>query len=183
MMCGRYFVDAEEQHMHTLLEALDTETTIRTGEIFPTNTVPVIAKYGELTAMEWGFPRFDGKGCIINARSETAAEKAMFRIPMQLGRCLIPASWYFEWEKAGTSKIKHAIQMPEPVTYLAGLSRTEQDGRTTCVILTRQASDQIRYIHDRMPVILQPKFHDEWLHGRMPNKVLEQAATGVLVRA
>ena len=103
-MCGRYFIDSDEPAMGTMLAALSPETPIHGGEVFPSNMAPVITRHGELTTMLWGFPRFDGKGLIINARSETAAEKPMFRAPMQCGRCLIPASWYLEWEQSGTAK-------------------------------------------------------------------------------
>ena len=178
-MCGRYFIDSGEPTMGTMLSALSPETPIHGGEVFPSNMAPVITRHGELTTMLWGFPRFDGKGLIINARSETAAEKHMFRAPMQYGRCLIPASWYFEWEQSGTAKIKHAIRTPEPVLYLAGLSRQERDGQHHFVILTRPACASIRYIHDRMPVIFQPALHDPWLHGNTPVRLLEYAETEV----
>ena len=82
-MCGRYFIDSDEPTMGTMLAALSPETPIHGGEVFPSNMAPVITRHGELTTMRWGFPRFDGKGLIINARSETAAEKPMFRAPMR----------------------------------------------------------------------------------------------------
>ena len=178
-MCGRYFIDSDEPTMGTMLSALSPETPIHGGEVFPSNMAPVITRHGELTTMLWGFPRFDGKGLMINARSETAAEKPMFRTPMQYGRCLIPASWYFEWEQSGTAKIKHAIRTLEPVLYLAGLSRQERDGQLRFVILTRPACASIRYIHDRMPVIFPPALHDPWLHSNTPVRLLEYAETGV----
>ena len=76
-MCGRYFIDSDEPTMGTMLSALSPETPIHGGEVFPSNMAPVITRHGELATMLWGFPRFDGKGLIINARSETAAEKPM----------------------------------------------------------------------------------------------------------
>lgn len=181
-MCGRYFADTDEREMSILYSAFVGQPEVKAGEIFPTNLAPVITKHGELQAMRWGFPRFDGKGAIINARSETAAEKAMFRYPMQYGRCLIPASWYFEWEPAVPKEIKHAIRADGPITYLAGLSRVEKDGEITFVILTRQACSQIRYIHDRMPVILQLQFHDEWLHSKNTAGLFAYADTDVIVK-
>ena len=82
-MCGRYYIDSDEPAMGTMLSALSPEAPIHGGEVFPSNMAPVITRHGELTTMLWGFPRFDGKGLIINARSETAAEKPMFRTPME----------------------------------------------------------------------------------------------------
>ena len=106
-------------------------------------------------------------------------EGALLRTPMQYGHCLIPVSWYFEWERFGTTKIKHAIRTPETVLYLAGLSRQERDGQLHFVILTRPAYVSIRYIHDRMPVIFPPALHDSWLHGNTPARLPEYAETGV----
>lgn len=77
------------------------------------------------------------------------------------------------------AKIKHAIRTPEPVLYLAGLSRQERDGQLHLVILPRPACASIRYIHDRMPVIFPPAFHDPWLHGSTPVRLMEYAGTEV----
>ena len=114
--------------------------------------------------------------------SEKATYAEAVSYPMQYGRCLIPASWYFEWEPAAPKKIKHAIQAAGPITYLAGLSRVEKDGEATFVVLTRQACSQIRYIYDRMPVILQPQFHDEWLHSKNTAGLFAHADTDVIVK-
>ena len=75
---------------------------VKTGEVFPSDTAAVIANSRQLKPsvfpMRWGFER-KGGGLVINARSETAAEKQLFRESAQLRRCLIPASCYFEWER------------------------------------------------------------------------------------
>lgn len=102
-----------------------------------------------MAAMRWGFPKFDGKGEIINARSETAAEKNTFRRPMMEGRCLVPASWYYEWEKQGSKKIKYSLAAPDnsPV-WMAGLSKIDsKTGESLFVILTRPAWSGISFIH------------------------------------
>ena len=80
---------------------VEQNASVNTGEIYPTNNVPVLVPDGGIMVMRWGFSRFDGKGVIINARSETAASKPIFARPMVVGRCLVPASWYFEWENRG----------------------------------------------------------------------------------
>ena len=106
-MCGRYYIDSDRRDdmIREVLESVETkyENTpalrkMKTGEIFPTDTAPVITQR-EPVLMEWGFTRFDGKGRVINARLETAGEKPMFRGCYAGQRCLIPASYYFEWEK------------------------------------------------------------------------------------
>ena len=86
----RYFIDSDEPTMGTMLSALSPETPIHGGEVFPTQHGASYHAPRRTDHHALGFPRFDGKGLMINARSETAAEKPMFRIPMQYGRCLIP---------------------------------------------------------------------------------------------
>jgi putative SOS response-associated peptidase YedK len=125
--------------------------------------------------MQWGFARFDGKGKVINARSETALEKAMFRTPMlsrpaspadaRTGRCLIPATGYFEWETRGKQKIKYKLRPAgEGLFTFAGLYRSEAGAKTPVfVILTAPAAEGISFIHDRMPLILPPERREAWL--------------------
>lgn len=74
-MCGRYYIEIDDKDMREIIAAVDHNTQLRTGEVFPTNLAPVIGPEGKVTAMQWGFPRFRGSGQIINARSETAAAK------------------------------------------------------------------------------------------------------------
>lgn len=79
-------------------------------DISPGMTVPVIAGNEELRQMQWGFRRNDGK-LLINMRSETA--EVLFKKPMQQGRCLIPASGYYEWQTAGIQKTKFLFFYPK----------------------------------------------------------------------
>ncbi|WP_143322479.1 SOS response-associated peptidase [Clostridium sp. HBUAS56010] len=169
-MCGRYYIEIDNVELQSIIAAVERKTAIKTGEIYPTNTVPVLSPTGDMTAMRWGFPKYDGKGEVINARSETAVEKNMFRKPMAEGRCLIPASWYFEWEKQGSKKIKQRLYSPDnDILWLAGLSKIDhKTGESIFVILTRPAWSGISFIHDRMPVILPKEKHDEWLNGNDP---------------
>ena len=184
-MCGRYYVDDEEPTLQEIVEKLkENGASVKTGEVFPTDRAAVLGPQGEYAAMRWGFPRFDGKGEIINARIETASVKGMFRPLMARGRCLVPASWYFEWEKRGRERIKYAFTLPEEgIVWMAGLCRFDPEtGERRFVILTRPAWEGVRFIHDRMPVLLPPKLHDEWLSGRDPDKTLERAAEKVRYR-
>lgn len=183
-MCGRYYIEIDNIELNSIIAEVEKKAAVKTGEIYPTNTVPVLSPNGTMTAMRWGFPRYDNKGEVINARSETAAEKNMFRYPMMEGRCLVPASWYFEWEKRGSKKIKYALAAPDnrPV-WLAGLSRRDaKTGDSLFVILTRPAWSGISFIHDRMPVILPKEIHDEWLFGHDPKGTMNRASDEVRYR-
>ena len=118
-MCGRYYIEIDKDELEDICNQVQKNMdaheqlsfNMDTGEIFPTNIVPIRTGMNEYKAMKWGFPGYSGRP-IINARSETALEKPTFKKPMQTGRCLIPASAYYEWKQAGKKKIKHAISLP-----------------------------------------------------------------------
>lgn len=117
-MCGRYYI-AEDDQAEELRQIIDSinrkyngDGAVKTsGEIFPSETVPVIAtsKAQKIMpfAMEWGYSTADGNR-LINARSETAAQKPTFMDGMLHRRCIIPASWYFEWNRSEKGKPKYA---------------------------------------------------------------------------
>ena len=178
-MCGRYYIREEDSasDLQEIMDQLNRKGQIvKTGEIFPSDTVPVIANSKSMQpipfAMPWGFTMPDGK-LIINARSETAAEKPMFRDGMQQRRCLLPASHYFEWEKRQREKIKYAIKPSgSNMLFMAGLYRIEGN-KARFTILTRTPADSISFIHDRMPVILPKEAMRDWLN-------LKYSATDIL---
>jgi putative SOS response-associated peptidase YedK len=181
-MCGRYSVYTEQENieLREIMEEIDRRYNqapererMRTGEIFPTHTVPILAAEGAGCAarlMQWGFPKWQGPGVIINARGETAAQKQTFRGPLRTGRCIVPTTGFFEWRhEGGRTKEKYLFRLPEqPMLYLAGLYKpVAQAGAPptdTFVILTTEANESVRDYHDRMPLILQPEQMDDWLH-------------------
>lgn len=188
-MCGRYFIDGDDlpEELERILEELNRKNTpenLKTsGEIFPSDVVPVLANSRRQDvqpfAMRWGYS-FPGGRPVINARAETAAEKPLFRDGMRQRRCLIPASSYFEWERREGQKTKYAIRPAgAEMLYLAGIYHLENhDGAVipSFAILTRSAAPEIAFIHDRMPVILPPDCARDWLK-------VENRADEVLRRA
>ncbi len=153
------------------------------GQVFPGDRAPVLANNragrAALFAMEWGY-RLEGSKRVINARWETAQDKPLFRDGMRQRRCLIPASCYFEWEKAQGRRVQYAIGPREGgMLYLAGVYRLERRGEALVpafAVLTRQAAPQLAFIHPRMPVILSPQGARAWLDIRRPAaQVLEGA--------
>lgn len=171
-MCGRYYIDIDEKDLREIASEVEKSTqeypgqmTFKTsGEIFPSDVVPVQTGAGEYHLMKWGFPGFD-KRLVINAKSETALQKSMFRESMLERRCLIPASGYYEWQKDGSKKIKYQFFIPNMPIYLAGCWRQEKDSPfQTFVILTRPAVKVFEEIHDRMPVIIPQSHIRTWLY-------------------
>ena len=169
-MCCRYLLEEspelrpiiEEMNRSPLAGRLFPREALRSGgEVRPSDVAPVLApdRSGRRTVfpMKWGFR---AKTLIVNARAETAAERPLFRESWQSRRCAVPSSCYFEWEhpaspdgrrKTGT---KYRLQEKDaPLTWLCGLYRMEE-GIPCFVVLTRAPGENIRFIHDRMPLIL-----------------------------
>jgi putative SOS response-associated peptidase YedK len=104
------------------------------------------------------------KAPTINARSETAAERPLFRSAFKYRRCLIPADGYYEWQRSGTTKRPFRLHLDERLFSFAGLwAENDRLGVTSCTILTLPAAPQIAHIHDRMPVILDPEAYQAWI--------------------
>jgi putative SOS response-associated peptidase YedK len=176
-MCGRFYIEVDPREVQQMVEQLQRaqsaeaeQLTIRIeGEIFPTNVVAVRTASGP-APMKWGFEftNRDGKKTqIINARSETALEKPLFRTAMVERRCVIPATGYYEWkpEPGKTRKTKYAFFLPDnaPI-YFAGCYRKEKDVPVeSFVLLTRAPTAELARFHDRMPVIFTKEQADAWL--------------------
>ncbi len=86
-MCGRFYVaadsdDISDEELRRVIDEANRKIKFpemkTSGKIFPSNIVPVITSSGP-EAMRWGFTRFDGKGLVINSRSEGITEKPMFK--------------------------------------------------------------------------------------------------------
>lgn len=154
------------------------------GEIFPSTVLPAIAmsKSGieRVFPMKWGFRQKNG--LLINARVETAAEKPTFCELWMNHRCVIPVSWYFEWDHDNHKKPvnKYALKpVQSGIIWLAGLYRME-DGFPAFVILTQQASERLSWMHDRMPVLLPKNFITEWINpGKNPADVIGNCLTDI----
>lgn len=177
-MCGRYnFSKDEAKEIKDILDRLkeryDRENyqykdyeKYSEGEIFPTNYVPVLVNDNgaiEPEVFKWGYPGFNNKGVIINARSETISEKKMFKDSLVSKRCVIPSSGFYEWSHDGGQKKKYQFNLPGTnVLYMAGIYRIF-DGKPCFVIITTAANDSMIEIHERMPVVLDDVTVKEWL--------------------
>lgn len=171
-MCGRYLFDSDGdiEEVTKILQGIGGSSTIRvkTGEVYPTNDAAILSMIGgkpSLGVMKWGFPKWDKKGVIINARSETAAQKKSFEKPLAERRCVIPSTGFFEWRRDSKGKATEKLLFnvsSERMLYMAGVYSENADG-ARFVILTRAANDSISDVHDRMPVILYKNELVRWL--------------------
>ncbi|MCC5876232.1 MAG: SOS response-associated peptidase [Candidatus Sumerlaeia bacterium] len=114
---------------------------------------------------------------LVNARSETAAEKPSFRDAFRKRRCIVLADGFYEWGKAMMDGRKIPIRFERrdgaPLS-LAGLweSWTPQGSATpllTFTILTTAANDTMRPYHHRMPVLLEPANYTQWIDSAFNN--------------
>ena len=178
-MCGVYYIGEDaEQELWEIVAALNrrTEGTLPPfkagGVIRPSDAAPMLANNRAMRptpfAMKWGYTLPGKKGLLINARSETAMEKPLFRDGMLQRRCLIPATDYFEWEKTPEGKRKYTLRpQGKRLFWMAGLYRMEAN-TPVFTILTKAPAESIAFIHDRMPVILPEEGKGDWLDMRCP---------------
>jgi putative SOS response-associated peptidase YedK len=183
-MCGRFTLRTPIGILveHFMLEAgADLQLPLRYN-VAPTQDIPVVRQTDdgrELTVMRWGLlPSWtkDPKKSplLINARSETVAEKPAFRSAFKSRRCLIPADGFFEWKEVGGKKQPYYFRVDggQPFAF-AGLWEKWQ-AIESCVIITTAANEMAAEFHDRMPVILSPNDYPAWLdpNAKDPAKLL-----------
>lgn len=178
-MCGRYTLtaDADSIQLAFNLDSTDGYDMPRYN-IAPSQQVAVITDRdpAALSFMKWGLvpswakdPKIGNR--MINARSETAAEKPSFRTAFKRRRCLIPADGYYEWQKQGKKKMPSYIKHSERELFaFAGLWESwktpDESWLHTCAILTTEANEKLRPLHHRMAVIIEPDDYELWLAPR-----------------
>ena len=173
-MCGRYYVDDDTaKEIRNLVQKVEDKTKLKSvGDIHPSERALVLTgKASSLCAevMQWGFPQYQKKGLLINARAETVLEKRMFRDSVLHRRCIIPAKHFYEWNFA-KEKVTF-FREKEPVIYMAGFYNCYQ-GEDHFIILTVPANASVEKVHDRMPLILEREEIENWVYE---NEFLEFA--------
>ncbi len=163
-MCGRYYVDDETvSQIEEIIRNIDKKLNAKSGDVYPTNSTLVMNSYDhKLSAddMVWGFPDYNSKKVIINARSETVTERKMFRDSLWNRRCVIPASGFYEWKK---DKTKFTFSSPDTrMIFIAGIWKPVDD-RNQFVLLTTAANASVADVHDRMPLILPREEIEDWI--------------------
>lgn len=185
-MCGRYYFscDSEDKKLQAIQKAMERDYPgeYKTGEILPGDFAPgVILRQGRLSAVPagFGFPGFRGNTLIINARSETAAEKRTFADSLRDRRIILPAAGFFEWSREG-EKTKFYFTLGEGRTiYLCGIWKPV-DGAIRFVILTRAANASMGGVHDRMPVMVGEEQVRPYLTDREAAAALISASDPIL---
>lgn len=177
-MCGRYYIGKSliyriEEIAGKADCGIEEEQFNR--DVYPTDLVPVIVagQHGlKLTCQRWGYPGYQGKGVVFNARAESVMEKKMFHNGIRYNRAVIPAGGFYEWNQ-NKEKITF-LRKDSPIMYLAGFYSRFEDGERF-VILTTGANESIVKTHDRMPLILEEAQLEGWIrNNEMTAEILRQ---------
>ena len=175
-MCGRYVLTHPEQLQQRFAVAQLPLDLSPQYNVAPGQTLPVVvagAAGNAVALMRWGLipawakdPKIGSR--TINARAEGLADKPSFRTPLRRQRCLVPASGFYEWQKAGTTKTPSFIQLTSGELFgFAGLWDRWHDPSgqevQTYTIVTTAPNALVAPIHHRMPAILPRDAEAAWL--------------------
>lgn len=182
-MCGRYTLTHTVAELGRIFDFEERPNLPPRYNIAPTQPVTAVRRRDggrELALLRWGLVPFwaetpDGPP-LINARAESVTAKPSFRHAMRARRCLLPADGFYEWEKrAGGAKQPYRIVRPDRGVFaFAGLWESWKPGDgsggplETATIVTTSANASLAFLHDRMPVVLDPSDWDAWLDPRIP---------------
>ncbi|MCH9746480.1 MAG: SOS response-associated peptidase [Alphaproteobacteria bacterium] len=182
-MCGRFAITLPQDAMVNLFQATPSNDLPATPNynVCPTTSVHTITSEGDgrqLKSMRWGFlPKWyrtlNGGPPLINARSETIANKPAFKEACRARRCLIPCDGFYEWHRMkGEKPIPYRVTRSdgEPLV-MAGIWQDWELGGellSSCAIVTTDANAKMADIHHRLPVILNSDDWSLWL-GELGN--------------
>ncbi|HVM09066.1 MAG TPA: SOS response-associated peptidase [Acidimicrobiales bacterium] len=188
LMCGRFVAASSPTVIADYLrvDEIRTEALDPSWNVAPTDAVYAVAESRDdtrlLGAYTWGLVPSWAKdrsigARMINARAETVSTK--FKASFERRRCLLPADGFYEWEKKESPTTGKTVKQPwfvhradgAPLVFAGlwevwwppGVDRDAEPPLRTCTIITTEANDLLRPIHDRMPVLLAPSDWDAWL--------------------
>jgi putative SOS response-associated peptidase YedK len=187
-MCGRYSIFNDIFKVAKRFKAEPNEDITPRYNAAPSQTLPIIwNESGErrLDFFHWGLipswaenPAIGSK--MINARAETLLEKTSFKNALKKRRCLVLADGFYEWKAEGKKKQPMRTSLKScDIFAMAGLWDKWTDRQSgeiihSFTIITTQANELLKPIHDRMPAILLPKYEDLWLSNDVePNELLK----------
>ncbi len=184
-MCGRYLLNGTPDEVGRYFGVPVTDNFPPRYNIAPTQPVAIIRQdplqrppARQYALVRWGLiPSWSKEGDmygrpLINARSETVAEKASFRSAFARRRCLFICNGFYEWKTERGEKQPYRLSLESevdmPLFAMAGVWEDwlGADGSEleTAAILTRDAIGEMRAIHNREPVLVAREDFDDWLH-------------------
>ncbi|WP_341525957.1 SOS response-associated peptidase [Nostoc sp. UHCC 0302] len=178
-MCGRFTLNQSSEALAELFHVQEVTDLAAGYNIAPTQMVATVLHNSEsdkrkFQQLRWGlipsWAKDPGMGAkLINARSETVAEKPAFRSAFKHRRCLVLADGFYEWQRQQGKKQPFYFRLQDGKPFgFAGLwerwRSPANEEIVSCTILTTAANELLQSIHDRMPVILEPEDYDLWLN-------------------
>lgn len=162
-MCGRYlFKQNDDEELNDWIQKLNLENPAELSlkEVFPSQKTIVLLGPDTPAVMRWGLKKWDDKGLIINARSESVKESPFFKEHLSLRRCIIKAEAFFEWNK---EKQKNIVFGPQKKPfYMAGLYDDSTE-TPAFAILTDEAEGNFRQLHNRVPLFIPEAYIQRYL--------------------
>lgn len=181
-MCGRYTLAAPDPaKLRARFPIGETVEVRRRFNVAPGDDVLAVrsdregAPRGEL--LRWGLVPHWSDGPVspakmINARAETLGERPAFRDAFGRFRCLILADGFYEWDRGRAFHIRSSDGEPFAFAGLWSLWRGAETELRSCTIITTAANSVVAPLHDRMPVILDPRSEEAWLDPATPREAL-----------
>ena len=179
VMCGRYTLIESDENLEAWFDAVmeEVEEYGPNYNVAPTHNMPVVGQNREgqqtIQQFRWGLLPFWAKDkkvgySMINARAESVDTKKSFKRSFERYRCLIPASGFYEWKGEKGNKTPYYIHPThEPMFAFAGLYNVwkspEGEKIPTYSIITTDANQKMKDLHDRMPAMLLKEEWNEWL--------------------
>ncbi|MCG8673030.1 MAG: SOS response-associated peptidase [Pseudomonadales bacterium] len=194
-MCGRYNI-IDDAATRALLESLGIDARLPTRvNIAPTENVPVIVHEKQKPAiheMRWWLtpswaPEVSNKYSMFNARSETLDTSRAFKGPYRHHRGLLPASSFIEWSKNNSGQKQPYLVTPaEGCFAFAGLWDSWRKGDSyleSCAVVTTEAVEGLRWLHHRMPVLIEAPDFEAWLDPTTDKATLDEIRSKTSSRA
>lgn len=183
-MCGRFSQTRPLDDLASFFELYDAGARPNLQprwNIAPTQMSAVVRRMPagrELALLRWGFAG-PNNAPLINARSETAAQKPTFSEAFAQRRCLVPVDGFYEWQAIEGQKTKQPWRIGLKgggVFAFAGLWQREAvfENAECFTILTTVANDYLAPLHERMPVILPREQFGLWLDPATPRGILQR---------
>lgn len=173
-MCGRMANTLPHDAVAKLFEAVPANALpqIPDYNLCPTQDVAVVTQEDgrRYRPMRWGFlpvwyKALNDGPLLINARSETVAEKPAFRKAVRERRCLVPVSGFYEWYRDGDEKLPHYFHRADgqPLVMAGVWQEWGEDGLPSFAVLTTEANALMAPIHNRIPVVIEKDDWGKWL--------------------
>lgn len=188
-MCGRFSFSQSNETIAEIFQLDEVPQITPRYNLAPTQLIPTVLVTDEeqkrqFKMLQWGLipgwakdPKMGAR--MINAKAETVSEKPAFRSAFKKRRCLVLADGFYEWHEQNGEKqpFYFRLKQSQPFAF-AGLWEHWKDAEgeviESCTIITTEANDIVRPIHDRMPVILAPDYYEQWLDPKVQKPELLQ---------